>query len=865
MTGLGTSAPPTTASLEALAPRLRRLADIIRELKRRRRESKFYWWNPWPKQRLIMNCREKVVAILGGNRVGKAQPLYAKILTPAGWTTMGEIKPGDRVIASNGKATEVTAIHPQGVMDVYEITFNDGEKVRCTDNHLWTVKTPESRFRKTRKDGSPNPGYGKWETVELSKIRKWMESRYARCRVEVPVVEPVEFERQELEIDPYLLGIILGDGSVGTGSCVSVTTADSQIAEFIQSQCAEWGLGMRQDGITYHMAVPLGEMLRDGTTGRMLSSNGLVQALRRASVMGCGSREKFIPNAYMRGRQEDRLAILQGLMDTDGTADARGLCTFTSTSKHLADGMAEIARSLGQVVSVSQTLKHCTYKGEKKYCTAYNVYFRKPTIKLFRLERKLARQKVYDKPTARVMQSIKLVGREECQCITVAHEDHLYVTDGYTLTHNSISGAYWLTCHLTGIYPDWWEGRRYSEPVDCWAAGETAQTTRDIVQKELLGDIRVAFGSGMIPNELIEDHRKLAGSPDAIDTVYVRHISGGLSSCGFKSMEQGRSKFQGTKKHAIWMDEEPKVGGGYDILSECRRRTMEIKDQDGEDAGQTLVTYTPLYGMSELCRYILKTDDPTVQYVNITWDDAPHLSEEERARELASMLPHEVEARTKGTPTIREGLVYPFGESQFLVEPFPVPDTWLHVAGLDIAGYGGYTAAVLMAIDPKTRTTYVIREYCEKGRTRDQHLKELQDFGDGMYFACDPSGNKTEVDGSKTIPWYKQRGINIHNAENDIDEGIREVSDAIANGRLKIFSNLLGLREEMRFYQYVQDSLGRPKPRKKDDHRLDSWRYGVMALKHARPLHWFRANAMKRQGVTNARSEWSPGDSVVGY
>jgi len=424
----------------------------------------------------------------------------------------------------------------------------------------------------------------------------------------------------------------------------------------------------------------------------------------------------------------------------------------------------------------------------------------------------------------------------------------------------SVSGAYWTTCHLTGLYPDWWEGVRYSTPVDWWCVGETVQTTRDVLQKELLGDIRKgSIGEGMIPAELIVDYRKQPGSPDVIDTIYVQHVSGGISTCAFKTMDQGVTKLRGTKKHGIWMDEEPKDGKGYDIMSELRRRTMLIKDEMGEEAGQVMLTFTPQLGMSALCVYVMKTDDPTVQMVNITWDDCPHISPEERAKEEASMLPHEFEARVLGRPVIREGLVYPFPESEVLVDYFPVPNHWPHVVGVDIAGYNGYTAAVLLAKDVKADCWFVIGEYCEKLRSREEHFEGINAWGDGIYAACDPSGNRTEVDGSRTIPLYRKLGMNIHNANNDVLEGVTSVAEGFKSGKLKIMRNCRGLIDEWRFYQYDAKTL---KPRKKDDHRMDCLRYAWMAKGNARPIPWFQQQHAKR-GVIHV--SWQPGDATVGF
>ncbi len=156
----------------------------------------------------------------------------------------------------------------------------------------------------------------------------------------------------------------------------------------------------------------------------------------------------------------------------------------------------------------------------------------------------------------------------------------------------TVVGGFETTCHLTGEYPDWWEGRRFESPIDAWAAGETTETTRDIVQKELMGigGDGGEIGTGMIPQRCIVGkptaRRGIAG---AIDEVTVKHVTGGHSRLGFKSYDQGRSKFQGTAKHVIWLDEECDMK----VYSECLMRTMTTQ-------GIIMCTFTPLLGLSEV-------------------------------------------------------------------------------------------------------------------------------------------------------------------------------------------------------------------------------------------------------------------------
>lgn len=149
-------------------------------------------------------------------------------------------------------------------------------------------------------------------------------------------------------------------------------------------------------------------------------------------------------------------------------------------------------------------------------------------------------------------------------------------------------GAYELTHHLTGQYPQWWHGKRFNGPIEAWAAGDTNISTRDILQASLLGPPS-APGTGFIPSHLIHHQARKPGVPDAVQSVWVKHVSGELSTLEFKSYDQGRRLFQGTAKHFIWLDEEPP----QDVYTECLLRTMTT-------SGLVLMTFTPLQGLTPL-------------------------------------------------------------------------------------------------------------------------------------------------------------------------------------------------------------------------------------------------------------------------
>lgn len=179
----------------------------------------------------------------------------------------------------------------------------------------------------------------------------------------------------------------------------------------------------------------------------------------------------------------------------------------------------------------------------------------------------------------------------------LTHEERLFLA-GNRIGKTEGAGGYELTLHLTGLYPDWWPGYRFSGPVDTWAAGATALTTRDIIQNALLGPVG-EHGTGLIPGDRIKRSRPKSGVPDALDTVWVTHVSGGISRLGLKSYDQGRRAFEGTKKHVVWFDEEPPL----DVYGEGVMRTASTVP--GERGGLVICTFTPMQGMSETVMHFL--------------------------------------------------------------------------------------------------------------------------------------------------------------------------------------------------------------------------------------------------------------------
>jgi phage terminase large subunit-like protein len=258
----------------------------------------------------------------------------------------------------------------------------------------------------------------------------------------------------------------------------------------------------------------------------------------------------------------------------------------------------------------------------------------------------------------------------------------------------TVAGSAEMVFHLTGRYPAWWRGIRFNQPIDAWAASVTREATRDILQKAYLGTWgEHGWHGGFLPPWALGKTVLKSGVAGAVDTVQVRHSTGGWSVLGFKSFDQGRESFQGTAREVIHLDEEPPL----DVYEECLLRTMTVQ-------GHVMLTMTPLLGMTEMVRHFVGEPDPEragKALVRAGWDDAPHLTSDDKKRLRASLRPHELAARECGEPRLGSGLVFALDETEIKVPRFKIPPGWRWCFGLDF-GWHNPTAAVWLAEDPVT-------------------------------------------------------------------------------------------------------------------------------------------------------------------
>lgn len=340
--------------------------------------------------------------------LGKASPVSEPVLMPGGWQPIGELEPGDQVIGVDGKPTEILGVYPQGIKPVMRVTFQDGSWARCCPEHLWTVRTKYDRYRRRP-----------WRTMTTTDIA------LSRQDWQIPLVAPVHHDHRSLPVDPYTLGVLLGDGCVGCPRELRVCTD-----EWIWDRL----------GLPGHIV----ERLDSGyTIAARIKDPSLNVALQSLGLWGKRSWEKHLPPIYLLGTPADRLAVLRGLMDTDGHPMVDGGAEFSSTAESLVLAVAELVRSLGGVArNITDRVTSYTHNGEKlQGRRSWRVNIKMPADACpFLLPRKAERWRPPTKyPPARVIRSIEPDGPDvEQVCIRVANPDGLYVTRDHIVTHNTV-------------------------------------------------------------------------------------------------------------------------------------------------------------------------------------------------------------------------------------------------------------------------------------------------------------------------------------------------------------------------------------------------------------------------------------------
>jgi phage terminase large subunit-like protein len=399
----------------------------------------------------------------------------------------------------------------------------------------------------------------------------------------------------------------------------------------------------------------------------------------------------------------------------------------------------------------------------------------------------------------------------------------------------SFCGAMEVAYHATGKYPSWWAGKRFNRPVRCWAGGVSNETTRDVCQKELVGqpDDPTAKGTGSIPLNDIGTTVRKAGVPNAINSVVIKHKTGGYSRIGFKAYEMGKEKWMGESVDVIWLDEEPPQG----IYSQALTRTAD-------KGGIVFMTFTPEQGMTETVAQFVNNIKDGQALIQATWDDAPHMTGEIRKQILEALPPHERKMREKGIPVLGSGLVFPLPEEDLLCDPIDIPDHWPRLCGIDF-GWDHPTAVTWIAWDRDSDVVYVYDSYSLRQETVPVHSSAINARGKWIPVIWPMDGRQADKGSGKNLTeQYRKESVNMLREHfsnppsqgmkegtggNSVEAGIQQMLTRFQTKRLKIFKNQGKLLEELRMYHRKD---GKIVPI--HDDVISALRYCVMSLRKAR-------------------------------
>jgi phosphate starvation-inducible PhoH-like protein len=411
---------------------------------------------------------------------GRAQPISTPVLTPDGFRPIGDLRVGDLVVGSNGEPTPVLGVYPQGEKDIYRVSAQDGASTLCCGEHLWTVRTASDK-----RGGKP------WRTLQTQDMIGNLRAARAR-RYELPLLSgPVQHPERSVPMDPYALGLLLGDGCLTGATTPSFATDDPELAEALEAALP--GVEARyKDGVDYVLN-------RVRAQGEVVTlENPVTGALRALALIGTRSSTKFIPRDYLVNTADVRMALLQGLLDTDGgpvtQADRTCRIQYTTTSPRLRDDVVELVRSLGGVAYVRTRAAEGRTPGRAKgrdvpyRHDAFVVDLRLPDgVEPFRLGRKRVK---YDAAGGggrpmRFVDSIEPAGRAQTVCIQVAAADSLYVTEDHLLTHNTLNDAFIILDEAQNTTPE-----QMKMFLTRLGFGSKIVVTGDVTQIDLPGSTR---------------------------------------------------------------------------------------------------------------------------------------------------------------------------------------------------------------------------------------------------------------------------------------------------------------------------------------------------------------------------------------
>lgn len=386
----------------------------------------------------------------------------------------------------------------------------------------------------------------------------------------------------------------------------------------------------------------------------------------------------------------------------------------------------------------------------------------------------------------------------------------------------TLGAAAEFACHVTGEYPEWWDGKKYAHALTAWALGVSGEQIRDVIQAELIG-VKTEFGwsGGFIRADQIIKVLPAKGTPDLAKDIHVKSRFG-ASIISLKSYSQGQHALMGSGIDIAWIDEEPE---DPEIYPQVITRTAT---GDNGNGGIVLLTMTPENGVTELVGQYMDDRKAGQYLLNVTWDDAPHLTEETKRQLLEAIPEYQRDMRSKGIPLLGHGMVFPIAEERIKVDPFQIPDHFMVNAGIDF-GINHPFACCWHAYDPDSDTIYVYDTYRETGVTPPIHAAAINARGKNIPIIYPHDGDAREKGTGEALSMqYKDANVNIRmkfenpDGGNKREPGIMEMYTRMQTGRFKVFSNQSLWFEEFRRYHRKDGKIVDI-----DDDLMSASRYGA--------------------------------------
>lgn len=402
----------------------------------------------------------------------------------------------------------------------------------------------------------------------------------------------------------------------------------------------------------------------------------------------------------------------------------------------------------------------------------------------------------------------------------------------------SRSGCIIDAYHLTGEYPEDWEGLKFDFPPLCWLLGYSGEKTRDLLQKKLFGRLKDGeFEGGYIPADQIIDYISMSATSGACREVRVKHKEG-ISVCQFWSYSQGQHALMGDSVDWYHIDEEPE---DEEIYPQVLTRTLNGNRGKG---GSGILTFTPENGKTELVCQFMDEPEEGMHMMGATWDECPHMTEEKKKKFLSKYPAHQRDMRSKGTPLMGSGLIYDVDEDLIKCDPFKIPEYWFVINGMDF-GWTHPQAHIQLVWDRDNDIYYLTNAWKESEKQPFEAWHVVRPWAEDIPTAWPADGLQHEKGSAKQQKsYYEEEGWQMlpdHAAWPDGSDGvwagITEIKNAMDTGRFKVFSNLFEVFIEIREYHTVVvksgENKGGVKIVKIKDDLIDAIRYAYMMRRHA--------------------------------